>query len=146
VAAPLFSRAGTDDQGPVRLRRDHVALLLSFAMVVMLSYLFYRPYGREEWEYLRFLLPAYPPLLMLAVAVIIEIVATMRARATVRAVAVLTVCVLLAGWQANESVKRGALAARLVDRRYVDVGRFVDVAMTPNSVVFARLHTGSIRY
>jgi len=148
VAAPLFSRSGSDEHGPgpVRLRRDHVVLLLSFATVVMLSYLFYRPYGREEWEYLRFLLPAYPPLLVLAVAVTIEIAGTTRARAAVRAVAVLTVCILLAGWQAAESVKRGALAARLVDRRYVDVGRFIDVVLPSNSVVFASLHAGSIRY
>jgi hypothetical protein len=146
VAAPLFSRGGSHEQEPGRLRRDHVVLLLSFATVVMLSYLFYRPYGREEWDYLRFLLPAYPPLLVLAVAVTIEIVGTTRARATARAVAVLTICVLLAGWQAVESVKRGALAARLVDRRYVDVGRFIDVTLPTNSVVFARLHAGSIRY
>jgi 4-amino-4-deoxy-L-arabinose transferase-like glycosyltransferase len=146
VAAPLFSRTGSDEQGPARLQRDHVVLLLSFATVVMLSYLFYRPYGREEWEYLRFLLPAYPPLLVLAVAVTIEIVGTTRARATARAVAVLTVCVLLAAWQTSESVKRGALAARLVDQRYVDVGRFINFVLPSNSVVFASLHAGSIRY
>jgi hypothetical protein len=146
LAAPLFSRSCSDEQRPVRLRRDHVVLLLSFATVVMLSYLFYRPYGREEWEYLRFLLPAYPPLLVLAVAVTIEVAATTRARAAVRTVAALTVCVLLAAWQAGESVKRGALAARLVDRRYVDVGRFIDVVLPSNSVVFASLHAGSIRY
>jgi hypothetical protein len=146
LAAPLFSRSGSDEQRPVRFRCDHVVLLLSFATVVMLSYLFYRPYGTEEWEYLRFLLPAYPPLLVLAVAVTSEVAGTTRARATVRAVTVLTICVLVAGWQANESVRRGALAARLVDRRYVDVGRFIDVVLPSNSVVFASLHAGSIRY
>jgi hypothetical protein len=147
LAAPLFSRSGSDPQPPVaRLQRDRVVLLLSFAGVIALSYLFYRPYGREEWEYLRFLLPAYPPLLVLAVAVAFEIAAVTRALQTVRAVTAVSVCVLVAGWQARESFERGSLTARLVDQRYVDVGRFVDVVLPENSVVFASLHAGSIRY
>ena len=123
-----------------------MVLLLAFAAVVTLSYLFYKPYGRDEWEYLRFLLPAYPPLMVLAVAVLTETIRVALARETIRTAAVLTVCILLASWQASESVKRGALAARLVDQRYVDVGRYIDVVLPSNSVVFASLHAGSIRY
>jgi hypothetical protein len=145
LAAPFFSRAG-GRQMPARLQRDHVVLLLSFAAVVMLSYLFYKPYGREEWEYLRFLLPAYPPLLVLAVAVTVETFHAVIPRVALRSSAALTACILLAAWQARASVERGALAARLVDRRYVDVGRYVDVVLPSNSVVIASLHAGSIRY
>jgi hypothetical protein len=146
LAAPLFSRDGGNRRAPKRLHADHVALLFSFVAVVTLSYLFYKPYGRDEWEYLRFLLPAYPPLMVLAVAVSTETIRMAIPRATIQTAAVLTVCILLAGWQARESVNRGALAARLVDRRYVDVGRFIDVTLPSDSVVFASLHAGSIRY
>jgi hypothetical protein len=146
LAAPLFSRGGGSRRASGPLQPDRVAVLMSFAAVVMLSYLFYRPYGREEWEYLRFLLPAYPPLLVLAVAVTVETFHAVIARVAVRTAAALTVCILLAAWQARTSVERGALAARLVDRRYVDVGRYVDVVLPSNSVVIASLHAGSIRY
>ncbi len=146
LAAPLFTRAVSDEKGRAPLQRDHVVLLLSFAAAVMLSYLFYRPYGRDEWEYLRFLLPTYPPLLVLAVAVSVEIARTTRARPTFCAAAAVIACGLVALWQTNEAIGRGALRAGLVDRRYVDVGRFVDVTLPSDSVVFASLHAGSIRY
>jgi hypothetical protein len=146
LASPFYSRACRDRQESGSLAADHVVLLLSFAAVVFLSYLFYRPFGREEWTYLRFLLPAYPPLLVLAVAVTVETLGRMIARDGARTAAVLIVCVTLAGWQARASVQRGAFAARLIERRYVDVGRYIEVALPSNSVFIAKLHSGSIRY
>ena len=146
MAAPLFSRVSRDRQTSRRLETGHVVLLLSFAAVVMLSYLFYLPFGRDEWVYLRFLLPAYPSLLVLAVAVTIEASRLVRAREAVRTAGALIVCVTVAGWQARASVERGALAARLIDQRYVDVGRYIDVTLPSDSVVIASLHAGSIRY
>jgi hypothetical protein len=129
---------------PVFVRRSW--LLLSFAAVVLLSYLFYLPFGREEWIYLRFLLPAYPPLLVLSVAVTIETLGMAIARDRARAAAALIVCVALAGWQARTSIERGALSARLVERRYADVGRYIDVTLPSNGVFIASVHAGSIRY
>jgi hypothetical protein len=136
LAAPIFSRPG----------RAHVVLLLSFAAVVMLSYLFYLPFGRHEWVYLRFLLPAYPPLLVLAVAVTIEASRLVSARDPARTAGALIICIAVASWQARASVELGALAARVIDQRYVDVGRYIDVTLPADSVVIASLHSGSIRY
>jgi hypothetical protein len=146
LMAPLFGRARGEVRHSRPLAAGHVRLLLSFAAVVLLSYLFYIPFGREEWTYLRFLLPAYPPLLVLAVAVAVEIVNLATARESVRVAAVLILCVGLAGWQARLSVARGALDARLIERRYVDVGRYIDVTLPSNSVVIAGVEAGSIRY
>jgi hypothetical protein len=117
-----------------------------FAAVVMLSYLFYLPFGREEWGYLRFLLPAYPPLLVLAVAVTVETLGLAIGRDGARTAAASIVCIALAGWQVRSSVERGALAAGLIERRYVDVGRYIDFALPSNSVFISSLHAGSIRY
>jgi hypothetical protein len=125
---------------------DRVVLLLSVAAVVWLSYLFYLPFGRDEWTYLRFLLPAYPPLLVLSVAVTIEALGFAIAQDRARTATAVVVCVALAGWLARTALERGALMARLVERRYVDVGRYIDVTLPSNGVFIAGVHAGSIRY
>ena len=146
LVGPWFMRARGDRRTPGGpLAADHIVLLLSFAAVVMLSYLFYIPFGRDEWIYLRFLLPAYPPLLVLAVAVTVAALGRVRA-GTGAAIAAAIVCVGLAGWQARASVARGALDARLIERRYVDVGRYIEAALPLNSVFVSGVHAGSIRY
>jgi hypothetical protein len=146
LAAFLFTRARTDRREPPPLALDHVVLLLIFSAAVFLSYLFYRPFGREEWTYLRFLLPAYPPLLVLAVAVTVETLRRVMAPDRTQIAAALIVCASVVGWQARESVRRGALAAGLIERRYLDVGRYVEAALPSNSVLISNLHAGSIRY
>ena len=146
LAAPLFTFGrGRRAVSPL-FTTPRVLLLLSCAAVVLLSYLFYIPFGREEWTYLRFLLPAYPPLLVLAVAVAVEIAGAATARDGARMAAAVIVCAALAGWQVHASVRRGALDARLVERRYLDVGRYIDVTLPTNAVVIASVHAGSIRY
>jgi hypothetical protein len=146
LAAPVFGRTSSPPRETPPLAPNQVALLLSFVAVVFLSYLFYRPFGREEWTYLRFLLPAYPALLILAVAVTIEASRRVIGRHGAATVAAVTVCLALSGWQAHDAVRRGALTARLVEGRYVDVGRYIDAMLPPNSVFIAKLHAGSIRY
>jgi hypothetical protein len=146
LAAPVFSRTRPRPRETPPLAPRHVALLLSFVAVVFLSYLFYRPFGREEWTYLRFLLPAYPALLILAVAVTTETSRLVTARNGAATVAAATLCLGLSGWQAHAAVRRGALTARLVERRYVDVGRYIDAMLPSNGVFIAKLHAGSIRY
>jgi hypothetical protein len=144
LAAPFFAW-GRRQRSPL-LAVDRVVLLLSVAAVVGLSYLFYLPFGRDEWTYLRFLLPAYPPLLVLSVAVAIEVLDLAIARDHARTAAALIACLALAGWLARTSVDRGALTARPVERRYVDVGRYIDVTLPSNGVFIASVHAGSIRY
>jgi hypothetical protein len=144
LAAPFF--AFSRRQRSLLFTVDRVVLLLSAAAVVWLSYLFYLPFGRDEWTYLRFLLPAYPPLLVLSVAVTIEVLGFAIASDRARTAAALIVCVALAGWLARTAVDRGALTARLVERRYADVGRYIDVTLPSNGVFIASVHAGSIRY
>jgi hypothetical protein len=145
VAALWFARArGSHTKAP--LDPSLVGLLLTFAAVVCLSYVFYRPFGRDEWTYLRFLLPAYPVLLVLAVAVTIEVAKRAIGPGTAATSIAVIICVALSGWQARESVRRGALTARVSERRYLDVGRYIEATLPRNSVFIARLHAGSIRY
>lgn len=129
---------------PLIVRRAWV--LLVFAGVVCLSCLPFGVFGRDEWTYLRFLLPAYPPLLVLSVIVAIE---GLRRVATRKAAFVFLASVCFGGlalWQAREAVTRGAFITRLVEKRYVDVGRFIAAGMPRDAVFVAGLHAGSIRY
>jgi hypothetical protein len=143
--APLFARR-LASRPMNALEASRVWLLLAFVAVVGGSYLFYRPFGREEWTYLRFLLPAYPALLVLAVAVTLETTRRVMHDTRRAVTATIVICAALAAWQARDAVRRGALTARPVERRYVDVGHYIDTMLPLNSVCIARLHAGSIRY
>jgi hypothetical protein len=146
LLAPLFARRDRACLGEPPLAPGHVALLLAFAAAVFLSYLFYLPFGRDEWTFLRFLLPAYPALFILAAVVTIEAARRVIARKRAATAAAAALCIALSGWMAHESIRRGALMARLVERRYVDVGKYIEAMLPANGVFIARLHAGSIRY
>jgi len=146
LAAPLFASARRSIAFRPALQSDHVALLLLFAGTTCLSYLFYRPFGRDEWTYLRFLLPAYPALLVLAVAVTHEVAGGVSSRPWAATFAVLAICLVLSGWLARESFRRGVFNLREVERRYIDVGSYIRTALPADSVFIANLHAGSIRY
>ncbi len=121
-------------------------LLLVWVLAVCGAYLFYRPFGRDEWTYLRFLLPAYPALLVLLVVALFA--ATQRVvQGPKRAAAIaIALCTALGGWQLRESSRRGAFTTRAIERRYVDVAHYVDTTLPSNVVCIARLHAGSLRY
>ena len=72
LAAPWFPR----------IRRG--GLLLAWVAVVFFCYLFYVPFGADDWSYLRFLLPAYPALIVLSVASALELIDRVTARQAVR--------------------------------------------------------------
>jgi len=138
IVPAQMGRAG--DRTPV------LWLLIAWVAVVCGSYLFYRPFGADEWTYLRFLLPAYPALLTLTVVTVFvglrRLVADSR-RATALAIAL---CAIMAGWQLRKSIALGVFAARTIERRYVDVGHYVQTMLPLDTICIARLHAGSLRY
>ena len=144
------------------IERDRqIVLLLACALLVLVAYL---PWGVfEEWSYLRFLLPAYPSLIVVAVLLLGEIVRrqlwrsrkptesdeTPRVappwnRATVAVTSAILVGWLV--WHVVAAIVLDATSAREVERRYVDVSHYVATAMSPQSAFIAGLHSGSIRY
>ncbi len=146
LAAPWLARRGRWHATKRPVATAHAGLLLAFIAVVFLSYLFYTPFGRDDWTYLRFLLPAYPALLVLAVAVAVEAVRrlTTDERAAARVAGIL--CLALSAWLMRESIGGGALRLQLVESRYRDVGRYVAAILPANSVLIGHLHAGSIRH
>jgi hypothetical protein len=144
--APWLLRRRQPSNANQVVRADHVWLLLAFAGVVFLAYLFYLPFDREQWSYVRFLLPGYPPMIVLSVAVALEGVRRVADRPPARLWIAIALCGTLALWQAREASRRGAFRIELVERRYVDVGRYIDAAMLPEAIFITGLHAGSIRY
>jgi hypothetical protein len=109
--------------------------------VVVLSYLFYRPF--DVWWYLRFLLPMWP-VMMLLTAAAIDALARLWAKHMYPAVIVAMV-VGLAWHGLAVAASRSAFALGSGERRYIDVGRFV-AGHTPDGAVMISLqHSGSLR-
>ena len=146
LAAPWLARRSSTEGADAPLRRDHVWLLLAFSAAVFLSYLFYVPWGRQEWGYLRFVLPSYPALIVLSVAVASELLKRVSQRDGVRLGLALAVCGALATWQVHEAEHLGAFVTRVSEQRYVDVGRYIGMALPQNAVFISGAESGSIRY
>jgi hypothetical protein len=114
----------------------------AFVALVGASYLFYLPF--EEWWYLRFFLPAFPFLFLLAAVSIVRLSGLLRRRWSAL-VLVATVGALLAyRWHFADS--RGVLEAGHHEHRYVAVSEYIERALPPNAIIFAMQHSGSIRY
>lgn len=103
-------------------------------------YLFYEPY--TEWWYLRFLLPAWPPVFV-AAASALDAVRTRGRPASAAALAVVTVAGVAGVMTAHA---RGVFALGAVERRYVTVARLVEAATEPTAVILTCQHSGTIRY
>lgn len=145
VAPWVLGRRGTS-AGESRVAPEHVWLLLAFAGAVFVSYVLYVPYGRDEWGYVRFLLPAFPALMVLGSGVVAEMLRRAIGRRPAEVAASFALAAALIVWQARESVNRGAFLTERAERRYADVGRYVANATPREAVVIAGLHAGSIRY
>ena len=147
VFAPWAVGRNAERASDRHLRASRIWLALAFVAAVFLSYLFYVPWDRDNWGYVRFLLPAYPPLLVLSVAVALEGVDGMiRAPAGRRFAATLAACAALVTWQTRTAIDRGVFAVGLVEQRYADVGQFVASVMPPEAVFISGAEAGSVRY
>jgi len=135
VAAALVAAAAP-------LSRRSAALIAATTLAVTLSYVGYTPF--DEWSYLRFLLPAFPPVLVAMAAAILWTRTWLPPAVGVTAVFV--VVAGLAGHGVGYLAAAGAGSLRNEARRYVAVARFV-IEQTPRNAVYISLqHTGSLRY
>ena len=127
--------------GMVRRPRAN-ALLGSFVAAMGVSYLFYTPF--DAWWYLRFLLPAWPALLILTADGLA--IVTARLPRLAQAVVLAVGSVLLVGYQVEFAVTHGVFAQRDAESRYELVGDYVSSFTPANAVVLSMQHSGSLRY
>jgi hypothetical protein len=123
-------------------RVSHSRLLLGGSVaVVALSYLFYRPF--DVWWYLRFLLPMWPPMMLLTALAAAALARRWSGRA--HQVVIASLVVLLAWHGVTTADARSAFNLGRGERRYVDVGRFVAAHTDPGAVILSVQHSGSLR-
>jgi hypothetical protein len=109
-----------------------------FALAVFAAYAWYVPY--DNWTFLRFLLPAYPIVLVLAAASFDALITRSRLP---RAPSLIVAALALGAW----GLYKGQVAfdQRDQEARYRIAGAFAR-GLPDNAIVLANQHSGSIRY
>ena len=129
--------------GITQARRGAVGLMLfGVPAAVLLSYIFYDVF--EEWWFLRFLLPAFPVVFLLMAASAVSLL--QRLPAPVRAPLFVLLFVPLIVHESRVAVARGVLDLQNGERRYADVGRYLQTATPANAIFIAMQESGSVRY
>jgi hypothetical protein len=115
----------------------------SLFLATLVSYLLY--YYFEHWSFVRFLLPAMPALLALMATGIVTL--GRRVPRPWGHVAVAAVTIVLLGYTTRFSIGQGMFGPlKLGERRYADVGAYIQRALPSNAVVFTVQQSGSVRF
>ncbi len=109
--------------------------------VVILSYLFYRPF--DTWWYLRFLLPMWPVMMLLTAAAVEMLL--QRGLRPAYPFAMATAVAFFAWHGVLGARDRSVFELGRWERRYVDVARFVAQHTDENAVMISAQHSGSLR-
>jgi hypothetical protein len=112
-----------------------------FAVAVFASYIFYIPF--DEWWFLRFVLPAFPPMLVLT-SVVVSAIAGMRA--AVRGPLTALIVMALAWRGFDYAVDRHVLTFSENERRYVAIGEYIAQKLPDRAVLLTMQHSGAARY
>jgi hypothetical protein len=125
--------------------RTIAAVWLCFIATVFLSYLFYLPF--DEWWYLRFLLPAYPPMLVLSSVALVRLLTPLtRVAPDAKGFAAAAVVALVARHGVDYAVDRGAPSLWRAEQRYLTVGEYVASTLPDRAVLICMQHSGGARY
>ncbi len=119
-------------------------LVAGFVLVIWLSYMLWLPFQAWEWSYLRFLLSFWPVLIVLASALVADLLA--RTRWPGASAVLVTVGVLLfaLGYRAAEAY--GVFEIRTHEARYEQAAAYVNAHTPPDAAILSMQHSGSVRY
>jgi hypothetical protein len=139
LAAPLLLRRAGQAGG--RLPRVALAwLMLALAGLVWACYLSYLVF--EDWWYLRFLLPSYPLLIVLASAALLIVLQRTPAPRSFAA----ALLALLVAHGIYFCLKKDVFKLAVGEARYQRVGEFAGRTLPDRSLLFSMQHSGSLRY
>jgi len=131
--------------GPWALSRSNRQLgwwLLAFASATFACYIPYAIF--DDWWYLRFVLPAFPSLLILSSAAFVSAVG--RFRVPVRAIAIAAAAIVLVALHLTAAVNGSAFRLHDYERRFRDAGEYVAQHLPPNAAVVTVWQSGSVRF
>lgn len=139
AAVPFLVRGVFRTGGSVVSPRACLGAVMALTFV---SYVFYAPF--DHWYYLRFLLPAYPALLVSLAASLGWLCSKlpMEARAPVGAI----VCAIVMGTGIQVGRTTGIFTSADYERRHIRAAAAVASETPENAVVLAVQHSGSVRY
>jgi dolichyl-phosphate-mannose-protein mannosyltransferase len=135
LLAPFFARSS-----PLSARTS--LIFIGIVATVAVSYLPYAVF--DDWRYLRFFLPAYPPLMIGLSASVLWLLR--RVAPVVGVVAFIAIGTYLVSHELRFAAKEGVARLGEVERRYVAVARFVEAQTPPTAVMIALQHAGSVRH
>jgi hypothetical protein len=135
LTAPFVTRSNV-------LTRRTSLIFMAFLFVIGGSYLTYAVF--DDWRYLRFLLPLFPPMLVAMTAFILWALRPLPAIARVPAFVALAA--LLVGHELHFAIGEGIGRLAAVERRYVAVARFIEASTRRNAVFLSLQHAGSVRH
>jgi hypothetical protein len=136
---PFFVRDALHNDGRSVSPRACLAALIGLTLA---SYVFYATF--DHWFYLRFLLPAYPGLLVLMVAALRWLAWKIPTEARVPAVA--AICAALIPFGVNVARHDGVFNVAVSEGRYIRAAQEVASRTPPDAIVMAAQHSGSVRY
>ncbi len=117
-------------------------ILFAFAGSVLACYLWYLPF--DAWWFLRFLLPAFPVLFVLAADVVWH--GSRRFGVRTQIAAAIAFTVIMVNYAATRASELDVLGIGAGEQKYADVGRYLAAKLPANAVVIAMQHSGSIRH
>jgi len=123
-------------------QRAPAVMLLLFAALTFICYLPYTVWG--AWWFLRFILPAFPPLLILSAGVALATFSPQRGAARTSVFVIGLSALLL--FQLHTAARRAVFELRDLEARFRIAGEYVGRRLPANAVVFAETESGSIRF
>jgi hypothetical protein len=145
LAAPIVLRSDPSRPASRSSPRILAIVWLAFCGGVLLSYLFYLPF--EEWWYVRFLMPALPPLLALAAAVLWTIAAPLDRLLSGAQRLVVAAAIAAVAWHGvSFSIQRGVHLQWIAEQRYKIAGRYVAANLPERAVLVCMQHSGAARF
>jgi hypothetical protein len=139
LASPLAAWRAASPRDATKL-----CLLIACFAALFASYLFYYPFGFQDWTYLRFLLPGLPSVLVLALTVLQAFTAQrpawVRPLVLALAIGITSIATL------RTAVAHDVFSVERRERRYRDVARFVRDTLPPRVVLVSMQESGSLRH
>ena len=121
--------------------RRRCVWLLAFVAAVFACYMPYEVF--DAWWYLRFLLPAYPPLLVLTAIALTALIGRMPARWRVGQAVIVAA---MAFYMVRVTTDRGTFGLRDFERRFRLGGEYVAAHLPENAAVVTGQESGSVRF
>ena len=119
-----------------------VVMACVFVVVTLACYVAYIPF--DSPSYLRFLLPAFPLILVFAATSLTAIVD--RLASPLRVIATMVVVSVLAWRGAWSALEQNLFAVKDRERKYAAIGAWIAERLPERAVVISVLYSGSIRY